>query len=253
VLDEGPFRLARWGGEQREFCLETQSFFSPKNAPFTFGKKALNSGPIGTLSALLMRRVGIYLFDEVEVLDFAGPFEVFSTASRVFCRLNPDSEPPFEVFTLGTSNATIKARGGLMVEPHLSLEEHPQIDVLMIPGGVISAEMEKPSVISWIAAQAKKAELTISICTGAFLIGKAGLLQGKKATTHWEDIADLRVLLPDVEVVEGQRWVDQGSVITSAGISAAIDVSLHAVSRLAGKDLAVRTARQMEYDWRGVP
>ncbi|MCI0562054.1 MAG: DJ-1/PfpI family protein [Nitrososphaera sp.] len=197
-----------------------------------------------------MRHVGIYIFDEVEVLDFAGPFEVFSTASRVFRRLNPNSEPPFEVFTVGVSRTKIRARGGLIVEPHFGLGEHPTIDVLLIPGGVVTAELEKPSVISWITAQAQSAQLTASVCTGAFLIGKAGLLVGKRATTHWEDVADLRGLLPDTQVIEDTRWVDEGTVITSAGISAGLDMSLHIVARFVGKELAVRTARQMDYGWR---
>lgn len=197
-----------------------------------------------------MRHVGVYVFDDVEVLDFAGPFEVFSTASRVFHRLNPNSEPPFEVFTVGASRIQIRARGGLLVEPHFSFGGHPTIDVLLIPGGVVTAELETPSVISWIATQARSAQLTASVCTGAFLIGKAGLLGGKRATTHWEDVTDLRRLLPDTRVLEETRWVDEGTVVTSAGISAGLDMSLHIVARLAGKELAVRTARQMEYEWR---
>jgi transcriptional regulator GlxA family with amidase domain len=196
-----------------------------------------------------VRHVGIYVFDEVEVLDFAGPFEVFSTASRVFRRINPDSEP-FQVFTVAALRTQIKARGGLIVEPHFGFGDHPTIDVLLIPGGVITGELEKSSVISWIAAHARMAQVTASVCTGAFLIGKAGLLIGKSATTHWEDVADLRHLLPDTRVLEETRWVDEGAVVTSAGISAGLDMSLHVVARLAGKELAVRTARQMEYEWR---
>jgi transcriptional regulator GlxA family with amidase domain len=200
-----------------------------------------------------VRHVGVYVFDDVEVLDFAGPFEVFSTASRVFHRLNPDSVPPFDVFTVGVSRIQIRTRGGLLVEPHFSFAEHPMIDVLLIPGGVVTAELDAPSVISWIATQARSAQLTASVCTGAFLIGKAGLLGGKRATTHWEDVADLRRLLPDTRVLEETRWVDEGTVVTSAGISAGLDMSLHIVARLAGKELAVRTARQMEYEWRDDP
>ena len=197
-----------------------------------------------------MRNVGIYLFHEIEVMDFAGPFEVFSTASRVFQRLHRDAEAPFRVFTVGAVLGRIRARGGLLVEPQFSLDEHPKIDVLLVPGGVVTAELEKPAVVSWIARQAKEAELTASICTGAFLVGKAGLLKGRRATTHWEDIADLRAYLPETEIVENERWVDEGAIVSSAGISAGLDMSFHLVARLAGKDLAVRTARQMEYEWR---
>lgn len=198
-----------------------------------------------------MRNVAIYLFDDVEVLDFAGPFEVFSTASRVFGRKHPDARPPFRVFTVGASNTPIAARGGLVVRPEFSFADHPRIDLLLVPGGVIAAELKKPEVVSWVAAWAAAAELTASVCTGAFLLGAAGLLEGKAATTHWEDAADLRAMLPAVRVVEGVRWVDEGSVITSGGISAGLDMSLHIVARLAGADLAGDTARQMDYEWRG--
>ena len=91
-----------------------------------------------------MRNVGIYVFDEVEVLDFAGPFEVFSTASRVFCRAQPGAEPPFQVFTVGVSRAPVTARGGLIVQPRFSFVDHPKIDVLLVPGGVVTAAVARP-------------------------------------------------------------------------------------------------------------
>lgn len=197
----------------------------------------------------MTRAVGIYLFDEVEVLDFAGPFEVFSTASRVQARLQPDSPKPFAVFTLADYRRTIAARGGLIVQPQFDITNHPTIDVLVIPGGIVIAELRREEVIHWIARTARSSTITASVCTGAFLLGGAGLLQGKNATTHWEDIADLRALFPEVNVQTGIRWVDTGQVITSAGISAGIDMSLHLVARLEGEDLALRTARQMEFDW----
>jgi len=197
-----------------------------------------------------VRNVGIYVFDEVEVLDFAGPFEVFSTASRVFCRAQPGAEPPFEVFTVGASQRPVTARGGLVVQPRFSFADHPKIDVLLVPGGVVRAELERPRVIAWVAARAAAAELTASVCTGAFLLGKARLLKGKNATTHWEDVVALRALAPSTRVVQSGRWVEDGAVITSAGISAGLDMSLHIVARLVGHELAARTARQMDYEWR---
>ncbi len=200
-----------------------------------------------------MRRVGIFLFDEVEVLDFAGPFEVFSTASRVFSRSHAVAPVPFEVCTISAGSGKIQARGGLLIEPQYSFTNHPPLDVVVIPGGVVTDELENAPTLSWIAEQAQKVQLMIAICTGAFLAGQAGLLKGRRATTHWEDLPDLRSFLPDTEVLEGARWVDEGRIITSAGISAALDVSLHAVARLAGRDLAAQTARQMDYDWREVP
>lgn len=193
--------------------------------------------------------VGIFLFDAVEVLDFAGPFEVFSTAARVHGRREPPSPPIFVVATVGRGFAPVVARGGLRVQPAFSLEDHPPLDVLIVPGGMVDAELARPEVIAWLQRTSPAAAVTASVCTGAFLLAQAGLLEGKRATTHWEDLAELRRLFPEVDVVEGRRWVDLGSVVTSAGISAGIDMSLHLVARLAGAELARRTARQMQYDW----
>jgi transcriptional regulator GlxA family with amidase domain len=193
--------------------------------------------------------VGIFVFPDVEVLDFAGPYEVFTTASRVFKRAKPQAEAPFEVFTIGHRSEPFKARAGLPVLPEFSFEKHPAIDLLIVPGGVVSAELEKPEVIRWIARVAARAHLCASVCTGAFLLARAGLLDGKRATTHWEDIADLRRDFPQIEVLAGERWVDEGDVVTSGGISAGIDMSLHLVERLAGRELAVKTATQMEFRW----
>jgi transcriptional regulator GlxA family with amidase domain len=193
--------------------------------------------------------VGIYLFDAVEVLDFAGPFEVFSTAARIDGRRKPPHPPIFVVSTVGRSAGPIVARGGLRVQPAFGLEDHPPLDVLIVPGGVVDAEFANPDVITWIRRVAATTSITASVCTGAFLLAQAGLLDGQQATTHWEDISELRRLFPSIKVVEGKRWVELGSIVTSAGISAGIDMSLHLVGRLAGADLARKTARQMQYDW----
>ena len=192
--------------------------------------------------------VGIFVFPDVEVLDFAGPYEVFTTAARVSLRQNPAAGRPFEVFTVAESAATFKARAGLTVLPDFAFGQHPAIDLLIVPGGVVTAELEKPLIVDWIAATAVQSPIA-AVCTGAFLLGQAGLLDGRRATTHWEDIADLRRDFPQIDVIADRRWVDEGSVVTSGGISAGIDMSLHLVERLAGRDLALRTAHQMEYRW----
>jgi len=197
----------------------------------------------------VMRTVGIYLFDDVEVLDFAGPFEVFCTASRMKTRLEPQAPKPFEVITIADAARPVHARGGLVVQPAFAVTAHPPLDVLIVPGGIVTAELARENIIAWIAQQSAAAELTASVCTGAFLLARAGLLDGKTATTHWEDIDDLRAMFPGVQVQAQTRWVDQGQIVTSAGISAGIDMSLHLVARLESTDLAVRTARQMQFDW----
>jgi transcriptional regulator GlxA family with amidase domain len=186
----------------------------------------------------------------VEVLDFCGPFEVFTTASRVLKRGNPALPEPFVVFTVAREAGPIRARAGLVVQPDYVFAEHPPIGVLLVPGGVVTAELRRPEVTAWIDSTARQATLAASVCTGAFLLAQAGLLDGRTATTHWEDIDDLRAMFPAAHVVGERRWVDQGPVVTSAGISAGIDMSLHLVERLAGRELALRTARQMDFDWR---
>jgi transcriptional regulator GlxA family with amidase domain len=193
--------------------------------------------------------IGIYLFDEVEVLDFAGPFQVFTTASRVYSRLHPDAPAPFKVMTVALDAHSIVARGGLLVQSSHTIDSHPSIDVLIIPGGVVSAQLDRQPVIEWIARNAADATITASVCTGAFLLAKAGLLDGKTVTTHWEDIQDLRAMFPEISVLENQRWIDEGRIVTSGGISAGIDMSLYLVARLTNRELAEKTAHQMEFDW----
>jgi transcriptional regulator GlxA family with amidase domain len=201
----------------------------------------------------MTRQVGIYIFDEVEVLDFAGPFEVFSTASRMKIRRQPGAARPFEVFTVADANRPVCARGGLKVQPAFDIASHPAIDLFIVPGGVVTAELERNPIIEWIARTAAGSTITASVCTGAFLIARAGLLAGRTITTHWEDIDDFRAMFPEIPVQGDQRWIDAGPVVTSAGISAGLDMSLHLVARLEGDELAVRTARQMDYDWHRSP
>ncbi len=194
-----------------------------------------------------MLTVAIFIFDEVEVLDFAGPFEVFSTASRV--RARAGAEAPFRVVTIAKGPGPVSARGGLSVSPRHHFGEHPDIDVLIVPGGDVTRELGDAQVIQWIAEVSTKAQLTASVCTGAFLLAAAGLLEGRRVTTHWEDVDDLRQQFPRLRVEGGERWIDEGPIATSAGISAGIDLCLHLVGRLEGDELAVRTARQMDYPW----
>lgn len=190
--------------------------------------------------------VVIYLFPNIEVLDFAGPYEVFTTAARVFERLNPGSDSLFRVFTAAKKKSVVCARAGLNVMPDYSFEDCPAADLLIVPGGVVDKEMDDDQVIDWVRRNSLQASITASVCTGAFILAKAGLLQGKAATTHWEDIADFRIQFNDVTVREGVRWVDEVKIVTSAGIAAGIDMSLHLVARLTSAEMAIATARQLE-------
>lgn len=199
----------------------------------------------------MTRRVLILAFDGVEALDFAGPFEVFTTASRVGQRLRPGSPALFEVASVAHAAAgqPIQARAGLQLLANHTLADSPAADVLIVPGGVVDAPMASPQTLRWIADQADRAKIVASVCTGAFLLAQSGVVTDDPVTTHWEDIAELRERFPSLDVREDVRWVDNGRIVSSAGISAGIDMSLHLVERLAGLELAERTAHQMDYEW----
>ena len=194
--------------------------------------------------------IGIVIFDEVELLDMAGPYEVFTTAARVHGRTQPAGAPPlFRVHTLARGPEAVKARAGLGLQPDHTLQQHPPLDCAIVPGGVVDAELGQGELMAWIAAQARSTRILASVCTGALLLAQAGVLDGLEVTTHWEDVEALRALRPGLQVREGVRWVDAGAIVTSAGISAGIDMSLHLVQRLHSRELAVRTARQLDFDW----
>ena len=196
-------------------------------------------------------RVLILAFDGVEALDFAGPFEVFTTASRVSQRMRPGTAAPFDVASVAHAQRgqPVQARAGLQLLANHTLADSPAADVLIVPGGVVDAPMASPDTLRWMADQAAGAKIVASVCTGAFLLAESGVVSNDAVTTHWEDIAELRERFPSLDVREGVRWVDNGRIVSSAGISAGIDMSLHLVERLAGRELAKRTARQMDYEW----
>lgn len=191
-----------------------------------------------------MRTIGIVIYDEAEVLDFAGPFEVFSTAARL-C-----GQKPWSVCLI-SERQTVNARGGFTVQSHFTLDNHPPLDVLLVSGGVHTWAMNNRRLLEAIRRAGESASWVASVCTGAFLLAEAGLLSNEKVTTHWEDLPDLHRRYPNLQLHENVRWVKDGNRITSAGISAGIDMSLHLVEQLHGKELADRTARQMEYERQG--
>lgn len=193
--------------------------------------------------------IGIYVYHGAEVLDFAGPYEVFTTATRVKAGRDSAAAPIFNVFLIAQGINPVQARANFTVQPHYSFEDHPFVDVLIIPGGIHTNELENLELMRWLGALSHETRITASVCTGAFLLARAGILQNQSCTTHWEDIPDLQAMFPSLAVQEEVSWVDNGHIITSAGISAGIEMSLHLVARLAGKDLAIKTARQMQYRW----
>lgn len=190
-------------------------------------------------------RIGILLFDEVDLMDVAGPYEVFLTASRLQVRRR--EEPAFDVVTIGAPE--VRAFGGLGLRPHLAVDEAADIDVLVVPGAVaIDRVAEDGQLVGTLERLAGDAEVVASVCTGAFLLDRAGLLDGREATTHWEDVADLRSGGAD-RVRDDVRWVDAGDVVTSGGLSSGIAMALHLVERFADRELAEATAHQIDYPW----
>lgn len=195
-------------------------------------------------------QVGILVFDEVEVLDACGPFEVFSVASRV----RGTGDEPITVSLVGAipGEPIVTARGGLRLLVDRTIADAPEFDVLIVPGGVTASVERDPAVIAWLRARAGTPTVA-SVCTGAFLLAEAGLITDHTVTTHWEDAAELAIRFPELTVVDGERWVGGAGLYTSAGISAGLDLSLHLVAELVSPERAERTARQMDYAWRRQP
>ena len=202
-----------------------------------------------------MKSIAIVLFDQVEVLDFAGPFEVFSVTGR------RKLGEPFDVFTVAEKD-TVAARNNLVVKPTYTFETCPTSTLFLVPGGggVNSdgspfgsrLEMTNPVMLKWVKQRAQTAESILSVCSGALILAKAGLLEHQEATTHYLAVDLLRSLSPNIRVSPEKRWVDNGKIILSAGVSAGIDMSLYVVSKLQGADVARETATYMQYDhWTG--
>lgn len=195
------------------------------------------------------QNVGILIFDSVEVLDFAGPFEVFSRTRTVpgpESRRSEDSAP-FHVFTVAKTREPVTATGGLVVVPRHHFADAPRIDLLVVPGGFGTRPLlHDEETLEWIRRSAAAARQVTSICTGSLLLGKAGLLEGKSATTHWAALDLLESLGTGAKVERELRVVDDG-VITSAGVASGIDMAFYVVERLCGREVADETARYIEY------
>jgi transcriptional regulator GlxA family with amidase domain len=188
-------------------------------------------------------RFGIVLFDGVEELDWAGPWEVLASWKHYF------PEDQIDVFTLSPDGEVVTCAKGARVLSDHSYSEHPPIDVLIFPGGEgTRRQLGDESVQNWVREIAKSAQLVASVCTGALVLADAGLLDGRPATTHWASLELLRSLGKDIEVRAGDRFVDDGDLVTAAGVSAGIDMALHLVARLGSVERARQVRRNIQYD-----
>lgn len=191
------------------------------------------------------RNVGILIFEEVEVLDFAGPFEVFNVTAEL------NDPAPFNVYTIAATAAPVKTRGVLSINPNYSVHTAPKTDILIVPGGYgTRALLEREQLLAWLADQQPRLTYLCSVCTGALLLAKAGLLAGLTVTTHHGSLDHLRALTGgQALVVDDQRYTDNGQILTSGGISAGIDMALYLVHKLLGEAVLAKTLAEMEYDW----
>ncbi|HEY3083242.1 MAG TPA: DJ-1/PfpI family protein [Chloroflexota bacterium] len=201
-----------------------------------------------------MLKAAVLVFPDVEVLDFAGPFEVLASARAPGSEERRERARAFEVFTVAARGDPITCRGGLVVQPNRTFADCPPVDVVVVPGGYgVLQAIEDAETRRWVREAATGARITASVCTGAFLLASAGLLDGQPATTHWAEIEAMRERFPRVQVRDDYRVVETGRVITSAGVSAGLDMALHLIGRLFGREAARETARSIEYRWEPVP
>jgi copper(I)-binding protein/putative intracellular protease/amidase len=198
----------------------------------------LTAVPAPATSPTAPKKAAILLFDGVQIIDYTGPYEVFGQAGM-------------QVFTVATSTAQITTNMGMKVTPHYALDDAPPADVLLIPGGGVVRTQQDARVLDWIRERSKQTEYVVSVCNGAYILAKTGLLDGLTATTTAPLIDGLPTVAPKVRVVRDQRYVDNGKFITTAGLSSGIDGALHVVSKLFGKGQAQLVALGMEYDWKG--
>lgn len=177
-----------------------------------------------------VKNVAIFVHEGVELFDFAGPGEVFVAAGRQSPVID------FNVYTVAATEDPITSQTFLKVIPNYSIDNCPKPDVIVLPGGATGIPLRNPDVLKWIKTANEDTDITLSVCTGAFLLAEVGLLDGLKATTHWGSIQGLKNNYPNTEVLENTKFVDNGKIVTSGGVSSGTEGSLHVVSRMAGKE-----------------
>lgn len=194
--------------------------------------------------------VGILIFDQVELLDVAGPFEVFSVTRLNGNEKEGEWSSPFKVILIAEKSDQISTIGGLRLSPDASFDTCPKLDLLIVPGGWgTRKEVNNHNIVKWIANRSLQTKITASVCTGSSLLGKAGLLDGRESTTHFQAFDFLRQSAPNTKIREDVLFTLREPVFTSAGVSAGIDLSLCIVSHFFGIEVGMATARHMEYPY----
>ncbi len=199
-------------------------------------KSSLHKRPISSLPERLRKSVAILIFDGVEIIDYTGPYEVFGAAG-------------FDVYTVSEKPDFVTTSMGMKVIPNYTFDTYPKADIVVVPGGGVLATQKNPLVLKWVRDSAEKAEIVLSVCNGAFILAKAGLLNGLTATTTARLIDGLASAAPNIKVVHDQRFVDNGKIITAGGLFSGIDGAIHVVSRVLGSGNAQALALEMEYNW----
>jgi transcriptional regulator GlxA family with amidase domain len=193
---------------------------------------------------MTLKNIGIVAFDQAEVLDVMGPFEVFSVAGRLS---SPSAFQVSVVADAATKNVTL--RHNLKIVTDSSIFDNPDFDLIVVAGGITQDAEKNHELLNWLKSKYESGATVASICTGAFILAEAGILSSGEVTTHWEDQAELGLRFPRLQVIPNKRWIRNQDTFTSGGISAGIDLSLHLVEVLASRELALATARQMEFRW----
>jgi len=197
----------------------------------------------------MQKSVGILIFENIEVLDFCGPYEVFAT-TRLDESRRRETESPYQLTLLAATAQPVTCSGGMRVLPSHTLADAPPLDILVVPGGWgVRALLQDVTLLDWLREQAGQVRILASVCTGSLLLASAGLLDGREATTHWRSLALMKQQFPQVSVREDVHVVEDGNIISSAGISAGMDLALKVVARDHGDQVAADAARNMEYPW----
>ena len=189
------------------------------------------------------RNVAILIFPGVQIIDYTGPYEVLGHASV-------NGQRAFQIYTVSENTEPITTAMGMTVIPAFTFDRAPKADVLVVPGGGVDPHLENPAYIRWLRSSARDAEVVLSVCNGAFFLAKAGLLDGLEATTFAGLIEELKTAAPKTKVVTDRRFVDNGKIVTAAGLSSGIDGALHVIEKLYGRGAAQIAAVGLEYDWR---